>query len=211
MRVRGTINGFPFRTSLFGRQAGGYLLLVNRTIQKQAKVVPGSLADVVVEPDLEDRSAAPPPELAKLLKADRSVKKWFERLNNSTRNYICDAVAEAKSAESRRRRAEQWTETMMLAMEAEIEVPPLLQAAFRRQPRARAGWEAMTPIQRRTHLIAIFQLQSPEARAKRAERAFDDALRRATRLSGSEDWDSERDLEERRTKRQSRRAEERYE
>lgn len=33
MRVRGTINGFAFRTSLFGSAESGYVLLVNKTMQ----------------------------------------------------------------------------------------------------------------------------------------------------------------------------------
>ena len=186
MRVRGTINGVAFRTSLFGSKTLGYLLMVNKTIQKQAKAGPGSTAEIVIEPDLEDRSADPPPELVKLFKADRAVKKWFDKLNHSMRKYICDAVAERKSAESRVRCAEQWVECLMLAMDGEIEVPPVLQIAFRRYPEAHAGWDAMTPIQRRSQLLGIFQAQSPEARQKRADRAAAEAARVAGRRAGSE-------------------------
>jgi uncharacterized protein YdeI (YjbR/CyaY-like superfamily) len=185
MRVRGTINGVAFRTSLFGSKTLGYLLMVNKTIQKQAKAGPGSTAEIVIEPDLEDRSADPPPELVKLFKADRAVKKWFDKLNHSMRKYICDAVAERKSAESRVRCAEQWVECLMLAMDGEIEVPPVLQFAFRRYPDANAGWDAMTPIQRRSQLLGIFQAQSPEARQKRADRAAAEAARVAGRRAGA--------------------------
>ncbi len=184
MRVRGTINGFAFRTSLFGSHANGYLLMVNRTMQKQARVAPGATADIVLEPDLEDRSATPPAELAKLLKEDRSLKKWFEKLNYSMHRYICDAVAESKSAQVRERRAEQWVERMMLTMEGELELPPILQVAFRRQPQARPGWDALTPIQRRSQLLSIFNCQSPEARAKRVERTVEDCMRAVERASG---------------------------
>jgi uncharacterized protein YdeI (YjbR/CyaY-like superfamily) len=183
MSVRGTINGFPFRTFLFGSRAAGHLLLVNKTMQKEAKVAPGNMADIVIEPDLEDRSATPPPELAKLLKSDRSVKKWYEQLNYSMRKYMADAVAQAKSAEARQRRAEHWVETMMLAMEGEIEPPPILQIAFRRQPQARVGWDAMTPIQRRNQLLAIFHCKGPAARTKRAEWAVAEAVKIANRIA----------------------------
>jgi uncharacterized protein YdeI (YjbR/CyaY-like superfamily) len=176
MRVLGTINGFPFRTSLFGSRTAGFLLMVNQTMQKKANAVPGSTAEIVIEPDLEDRSATPPPELAKLLKADREVRRWFEKLNYSMRRYICDRVAEPKSAETRVRRAEQWVECLMLTMEGEIEPPPVLQAVFRRQPQARAAWNAQTPIQRRNQLMQIFHAQSPEARLRRAEWAVARAL-----------------------------------
>jgi len=183
MRVRGTVNGLPFRTWLFGSHADGYMLLVTRALQKKAKIAPGSIAEIVIEPDLEDRSAVLPVELAKLFKEDREVKKWFDKLNPSSRGYICSAIKESKSAEVRQRRAEQWVECMMLVREGEEVPPPILQAAFRRQPRAQIGWEKMTPTQRRGHLFSIFQCKGPDARAKRVERAIVETLRVADRKS----------------------------
>jgi uncharacterized protein YdeI (YjbR/CyaY-like superfamily) len=196
MSVRGTINGFAFRTSLFGSKVNGYLLLVNKTMQKQSGAVPGTMAEVVVEPDLEDRSAAPPAELARLLKEDRTVKKWFEKLNYSSRRYICDEIEKRKSPASRIRCAEQWVECLMLAMDGEITVPPVLQMAFRRFPGASDGWPKLTSIQRRGQLIAIFRAQSPEARAKRAERTAAEAARRAKRDSKSMTSHREDDISE---------------
>ena len=184
MSVRGTINGYAFRTTLFVSKTLGPLLFVTKKMQEQAGARPGTIADMVVEPDLEDRSAKPPAELAKLFKEDREVKRWFDKLNYSTRRYICDAVDERKSPESRERCAEHWVECLMLAMEGEIAVPPVLQMAFRRYPGSSEGWPTMTPIQRRTHLIMIFQAQSPEARMKRAERTAAEAARRSKRDAG---------------------------
>jgi uncharacterized protein YdeI (YjbR/CyaY-like superfamily) len=179
LRVKGTLNGFPFRTSLFGSAKDGYVLLVNKQMQKGAKVSVGGMADVLLEPDLEDRIATVPPELEKLLKQSRSLKKWFERLNYSARKDIGDSISEPKSADARVRRAEQMAERMMLAMEGERELPPILQVAFRRQPVAQAGWDAMTPVQRRSHLMGIFGYQSPESRQKRADKAVAEALKQA--------------------------------
>jgi uncharacterized protein YdeI (YjbR/CyaY-like superfamily) len=177
LRVKGTVNGFPFRTSLFGTPDGGYILMVNRKVQKGGRAYAGTVAEIVIEPDMEERSASAPSELTKLFRSERSVGKWYEQLNYSMRKYIADSIAEPKSSEARKRRAEQWMERMMLAMEGEREIPPILQAAFRRQPQARMGWDALTPIQRRNHLLGIFYCQSPEARLKRADKAAADALR----------------------------------
>jgi len=177
LRVKGTINGFPFRTSLFGSAKGGHVLLVNKQMQKGGRVAVDGLADIVLEPDMEERAAAVPPELEKILKQDHALKKWFEQLSYSARKYIADAVNTGKSPEARTRRAEQMAERMMLAMEGERELPPILQAAFHRQPRALAGWQAMTPVQRRGHLLGIFYYQSPDSRQKRADKAIADALK----------------------------------
>jgi uncharacterized protein YdeI (YjbR/CyaY-like superfamily) len=177
MRVKGTINGFAFRTSLFGSAEKGYVILVNKTMQKGANAYAGEMAEFTLEPDLEEREATVPPELAKLLKQDRAVARWFEALSYSMRKYIGDTVCKPKSPEARRRQAELMVERMMLAMEGEQTLPPILQVAFRRAPRARAGWDAMTPVQRRGHLLGIFYYQSPEARERRTKKAVDEALR----------------------------------
>jgi uncharacterized protein YdeI (YjbR/CyaY-like superfamily) len=182
-RVRGTINGFAFRTSLFGSKAKGHCVLVNKVMQKGAQAYAGQMAEFFLEPDLEERKAAVPPELAKLLKQDRALARWFEALSYSMRRYIGDLVSEPKSEETRQRRAEQMAERMMLAMEGEKILPPILQLAFRREPRAQAGWNAMTPVQRRNHLLGIFYCQSPEARERRTQKAVADALRVAGRDS----------------------------
>lgn len=179
LRVKGTINGFPFRTSLFGSVQGGHVLLVNKQMQKGGAVRLGGMAEVVLEPDLDERVASVPPELEKLLKQDRALKKWFGELSYSARKYMKDAIRAVKTPQARVRRAEQAAERMMLAMEGERELPPILQAAFHRQPRAAEGWKAMTPIQRRSHLLGIFYYQGPEARQKRADKAVADALKAA--------------------------------
>jgi uncharacterized protein YdeI (YjbR/CyaY-like superfamily) len=177
MRVKGTINGIALRTSLFGLGKGGQMLLINKKMQKQAQVGLGGLAEIVLEPDLEERSSPIPAELAKLLKPDKNLRRFYESLSPSARNDIAKNISEPKGAESRTRRAEQLAERMMLAMEGEQTLPPILQVAFRRAPLAAAGWEAMTPVQRRGHLLGIFYYQSPEAREKRAAKAVDEALK----------------------------------
>jgi uncharacterized protein YdeI (YjbR/CyaY-like superfamily) len=176
-RVKGTINGFAFRTSLFGSAAKGHCVLVNKVMQKGARAYAGQMAEFVLEPDLEERPVTVPPELAKLLKQDRALARFFEALSNSMRRYLADVVRKPKSAETRQRRAERMAECMMLAMEGEKILPPILQVAFRREPRAHAGWKAMTPVQRRHHLLGIFYYQSPEARERRTQRVVAEALR----------------------------------
>ena len=184
MRVKGTINGFPFRTSLFGSARDGHILLVNKQMQKGARVSVGGLAEIVLEPDIEERPSTVPAELEKLMNENRAMKKWFGQLSPSARKYIGAYVEASKAPEARMRRAEQMAERMMLAIEGERELPPILQVAFRRQPKALAGWQAMTPVQRRGHLLGIFYYQSPESRQKRADKAVAEALKIAKRGLG---------------------------
>lgn len=180
LRVRGEINGFAFRTSLFPIPGGkGHMLLVNKKMQKGAKAYRGDRARIVLEPDFEERKAAMPPELARALKGDRRLRKWFDGLSEYTRRTLCAMVDEGKSPETRERQAERIAERLLLAMEGELETPPILRAAFARQPMAEAGWKAMTPAQRRGHLLGIFYYEGVEARERRAAKAVEDALKAA--------------------------------
>ena len=161
-------------------------------MQKRGNAPPGTKAAIEIEPDLEERPMIIPPELGKLFREDRDLKKWFEKLSPSLRKYITDQVHEPKSTEARVRRAEQMAEMMMLAMEGEVELPPILQVAFRRHPLASTGWESMTPIQRRSKLLSIFHCQGPEARNNRVEWVCAEAVRRAQKKLGLEPdsrWD----------------------
>lgn len=176
-RVKGAINGFAFRTSLFGSAQGGHYLPINKQMQKGANATSGSMAEIVLEPDLEERKSSIPPELAKLLKQEAALRKWYEQLSPSARDNIARLISGPKSPEARLHRAEQTVERMMLAMEGERELPPILQMQFTSHPQARTGWQAMTPVQRRGHLLGIFCYQSPESREKRALKAVEEALK----------------------------------
>ncbi len=137
------------------------------------------MAAVVLEPDLEERPQSTPRELEKLLRQNRALSRFYEQLSDSMRKAIIDQIEQPKSAEVRAGRAELWVERMMLAIDGERVTAPILEAAFQRHPRARDGWQAMTPIQRRGHLMGIFYYQSPESRQKRAQKAIEEALRAA--------------------------------
>jgi uncharacterized protein YdeI (YjbR/CyaY-like superfamily) len=183
-RVRGEIEGFAFRTSLFPDPRGkGQVLLVNKKMQAGAKARAGARVRITLEPDMEERPSTIPEELAAILDGDRKLKKWFEAMSPSMRREIGKWTDEPKGAEARQKRAEKIAERMLLAMEGEEEPPPILRAAFQRQPRAQAGWNALTPTQRRNHLMGIFYYESVEARERRAAKAIEEALRAAGKLA----------------------------
>jgi uncharacterized protein YdeI (YjbR/CyaY-like superfamily) len=75
-------------------------------------------------------------------------------------------------------------ERLMQTMEGELEVPPILRAAFLREPLAKKGWEAMTQLQRRGHLLGIFYYKEGTARDNRAARAMEEAVRVAKKQLG---------------------------
>jgi uncharacterized protein YdeI (YjbR/CyaY-like superfamily) len=185
-RVRGDIEGFPFRTSLFPDPRGkGQILLVNKKMQTGAYARVGSKVRIRMEPDLEERPALIPQELDSILKSDRTLRKWFEALSPSMRREIGKWVEGAKSPSVRQSRAEKFAERMMLAMEGEQEAPPILRRIFQRDPRALSAWNMLTPTQRRNHLLGIFYYGTVEARERRAQKAVDEAMRSAQKRSKS--------------------------
>lgn len=180
-RVRGEIEGVAIRTSLMAYAGGeAHFLLVNRKMQAAARLRVGAKVRIRLEPDMEARPAVVPAELAKALKGDRQLRRWFDGLGTALRRDVGKWVMEPKSEASREKRAEQVAEWLLLAMEGEMETPPILKAAFQRQPLARVGWEAMTAARRRNHLLGIFHYRGAEAREKRAKQAVEDAVKLAT-------------------------------
>ena len=182
LRVKVEVGGQVFRTSLFAdAHRGGHFVLVNKKMQKAAEAKVGAMVDFTIAPDLEERTPEIPPGLAKLLKTQKRLAKWYEGLSESTRWEIAKWIHGVKGAEARERRAEQIVERLMLTMEGEKELPPVMEVAFRRTPAARKGWEKMTAVQRRGNLMAVFYYQSPEAREKRVRKVVEDCLRVAER------------------------------
>jgi uncharacterized protein YdeI (YjbR/CyaY-like superfamily) len=183
IKVKGEINGFAFRTSLFPTREGWHFLLINKRMQNGARAVEGSVARFQMELDSEERTVTIPDELKRILSEGRSLRSWYEGLNYSTRNDIAKWVTEPKGGDARIRRAEQNAERLLAVMEAERELPPILQVAFARHPRAREGWDRMSVSRRRGHLFGIFYYRTPDARARRIDKMLDDANALAEKVS----------------------------
>src|SRR5260370_4710227 len=93
IKVKGEINGLAFRTSLFPPREGRHFLLVNKKMQKGARAAEGSIARFHIELDSEERTAATPDELKRILSEDRSLRRCYDRLNHSMRGYIANLLA----------------------------------------------------------------------------------------------------------------------
>jgi hypothetical protein len=100
--VRGTINGFPFRTSI-SPMGGRHLMTVNKTMREGAKADQGDTVSVVLERDDQPREVEVPVELAQAL-VKAKVAKQFDEMSYSCRKEYCAWVADAKKDETRERR-----------------------------------------------------------------------------------------------------------
>ena len=181
IRVKGEINKFAFRTTLFPTGDGHHYMIVNKQMQKGGSVRPGMEAQFRMEPDLEERMIPASPELEDALKESRRLQKFYQGLTPSTRTEIVRWIAGAKQRETRARRAEQCAERLMETMEAEIELPPIIRQAFARNPQAAEGWKRMPFSHRRMHLLGIFYYRNLESRLRRIEKAMEEMIEYASR------------------------------
>jgi uncharacterized protein YdeI (YjbR/CyaY-like superfamily) len=189
LRIQGEINGFAFSTTLFPTGEGRHFLLVNKKMLSGGKTAPGLTAKFRLQPDTTPRPpVSAPTELLRELGESKRLLKFYESLNPSRRNDIAKWVAEPKGEESRRRRSRQIAERLMETMEAERELPPIMQLAFRQNPRAHAEWNGLSPLHRRAHLFAIFYYRTPEARANRIAKCVEDLLGAGKKGSSGEEF-----------------------
>jgi hypothetical protein len=104
--VRGTLNGFAFRSSIFPMGGGCYWLVVNKVLRESAKIKAGDTISVALERDDEPRTITPPEDLARALESNKAALAAWEKLSYTHRKEHARAIEEAKKPETRARRIE---------------------------------------------------------------------------------------------------------
>jgi hypothetical protein len=104
--VRGTINGFAFRSSIFPMGGGRHYMVVNKAMREGAKVKGGDTISMTMERDDEPRVITPPTDFARALKANKIAQATWDKLSYSHRREYVRAIEEAKKPETRLRRIE---------------------------------------------------------------------------------------------------------
>jgi hypothetical protein len=101
--VRGTINGFPFRSSLMP-MGGCHMMAVNKELREGARAEAGDEVEVVLERDDELRTVEAPPELAKELARNKKAQQRWDTLSFTHKKEMAKCIVEAKQEETRKRR-----------------------------------------------------------------------------------------------------------
>jgi hypothetical protein len=102
--VKGTINGFPYRTNIQPMD-GRHLLTFNKQLQAGAKARAGDMVSVVMERDTEERTVEIPPELARLFRKENEAKMLWSKLAFTHRKEFAQWISGAKQEDTRERRA----------------------------------------------------------------------------------------------------------
>ena len=104
--VKGTINGFAFRSSIFPEGNGTHYMVVNKTLREGAKVKAGDRVEVVMERDDAPRVITPPEDFARALKANKAASARWGKLSYTHQKEYVKAIEEARKPETRTRRIE---------------------------------------------------------------------------------------------------------
>ena len=110
--VKGTINGFAFRTSIAPMGAGTHAMMVNKSMQAGAKAAPGDTVAVVIDQDKGERPVELPAELKKALSKSKQAKAAFDDLSFTHRRDFADWVGSAKGEDTRKTRVEKTLEML---------------------------------------------------------------------------------------------------
>jgi hypothetical protein len=103
--VRGTLNGAPFRSSLFP-MGGCHFMPINRKLRESSGVRGGETVPVQMERDTEPRVITPPADFARALKASEEAQATWDKLSYTHRREHVEHVEEAKRPDTRQRRIE---------------------------------------------------------------------------------------------------------
>lgn len=106
VRVKGTVNGVQYKSSLMPNGDGTYFLVVNKSIRDAAGVSSGDSVYVVMERDTDIREVIVPDDLKNVLETDENTKENFEQLSYSHKKEFVDWIEQAKREETRVKRIE---------------------------------------------------------------------------------------------------------
>lgn len=104
--VRGTLNGAPYRASVFRMGGDCHFMVVNRKLRESACVRGGETVPVTMERDTAPRVITPPADFARALKSNKEAQATWDKLSYTHQREHVEHIEEAKKPETRERRIE---------------------------------------------------------------------------------------------------------
>jgi hypothetical protein len=104
IKVRGTINGHPFRGAAMPHGDGTHFLVVNKCIRDAIGATQGDRVTVTLQRDDEPRTLSLPDDFAALLRADDVAHAAFSAFSYSHQKEYLDWIESAKTTATRARR-----------------------------------------------------------------------------------------------------------
>jgi len=101
--VRGTVNGFPFRSSLCN-MGDGHMMVVNKQMREGAKCRAGDIVEFVLQRDRDERVVEVPAEIDKIIASNKTAHATWKSLSYTHQKEWVRAIAEAKREETKQSR-----------------------------------------------------------------------------------------------------------
>lgn len=101
--VRGTVNGYPFRSSLCN-MGDGHLMVVNKEMREGGKCKAGDIVEVVLQRDREARVVEIPDKIKQVIASNKTAEKTWESLSFTHQKEWVRAIGEAKRDETKQAR-----------------------------------------------------------------------------------------------------------
>jgi hypothetical protein len=104
LRVKGTIDGQPLKSSMAPMGGGQHVLGLHKATREALGKSIGDSVRLVIEPDRETRTVAVPADFATALAADKRAQQSFDAFAYTHRKEYVQWIESAKRPETRQRR-----------------------------------------------------------------------------------------------------------
>jgi hypothetical protein len=112
VRIKGTINGYSFRSTALPMGDGTHYLVVGKITRDQIQATQGDMVKVILELDSEERQVVIPEDLREAFISQPQAKDVFEKLSNSHKKKYVNWILGAKQEDTRQRRIEKTLELL---------------------------------------------------------------------------------------------------
>lgn len=112
VKVKGTINGYPFQSTALPMGDGTHYLVVGKSIRDQIQVAQGDRVRVFLELDIKERQVVIPDDLMQTLVNEPRAKDIFEKLSNSHKKEYVNWILGARQEATRQRRIKKAVELL---------------------------------------------------------------------------------------------------
>src|SRR3954469_874766 len=167
IRVQGTINGFPFHSSIFPHRSGRHFMMVNKKMRAGAQVSePGDQVDLTLELDRAPKAVKLPPALRKAIDADPAAKKFFDSMPPSSQRYRADMVNDVKTAAGKQRKIAAIVKHMADTGAGLEKTPDFVKKALSKSAVAQARWQKLAKSHRMVAMIYIMDGKTQATRER---------------------------------------------
>jgi bacteriocin resistance YdeI/OmpD-like protein/uncharacterized protein DUF1905 len=109
--VRGTVNGYPFRSSLCN-MGDGHMMVVNKQMREGGQCKAGDVVEVVLQRDREERVVEVPTEIKRVIASNKTAEATWNSLSFTHQKEWVRAIGEAKREETRQSRIKKMMDAM---------------------------------------------------------------------------------------------------